>query len=154
MNFINIGQCDLELAQQFSVEDVVKFLHKVKLGQYAAIFEDFEINGELLVQLPDNELQDMGITSALDRLKISKYFHQYIAGVRNIPNERSVKKVVKFLEDIKPLKQFASTFSDNNVDVQLLLDASDDVMRELGVDTGVHIRLIRTKCKNSPELFA
>lgn len=151
---INTGQSELELARQFSVEDVVKFLHHVKLGQYAAIFEEFEINGELLVQLPDNELKDMGIASALDRLKISKYFHQYITGVRNIPNQKSVKKVVKFLEDIKPLKQFASKFSENNVDVQLLLDTTDDVMRELGVDTGVHIRLIRTKHKNSPELLS
>ena len=142
------------MAKQYSVENVVKFLHQVKLGQYAAIFEEFEINGELLVQLPDDELQDMGIASALDRLKISHYFRQYIVGVRDIPNMQSVKKVVNFLEDIKPLKQFASTFSKNNVDVQLLLDASDDVMRELGVDTGVHIRLIRTKFKNNPELLS
>lgn len=145
-----IGQTVLEMAKRFSVQDVVKFLHKVKLDQYATIFEDFEINGELLVQLPDNELQDMGIASALVRLKISNYFRRYIAGVKSIPDDQSVKKVAKFLEDIKPLKQFASTFEENGVDAQLLLDASDDVMRELGVDTGVHIRLIRTKFKNLP----
>ena len=148
-----IDQSELELAKQFSVKDVVKFLHQVKLGQYAIIFEEFEINGEILVQLPDNELQDMGIASALDRLKISSYFHRYIAGDKDIPNQQSVKIVVKFLDDIKPLKQFASKFGENNVDSQLLLDASDDVMRELGVDTGVHIRLIRTKFKNFPHVI-
>ena len=137
----------MEKAKQLSVEDVVKFLHHVKLDRYATVFEEFEINGELLVQLPDNELQDMGIASALDRLKISVYFRQYISGVQNIPNQQSVREVVKFLEDNKPLKQFASKFGENKVDVQLLLSASDEVMRELGVDTGVHIRLIRTKFK-------
>ena len=136
------------MAKQFSVHDVVKFLHEVKLDQYAPVFEEFEINGELLAQLPDNELQDMGISSALVRLKISNYFRRYIVGAKDIPDDQSVKKVVKFLGDIKPLKQFSATFEENRIDSQLLLDASDDVMRELGVDTGVHIRLIRTKFKN------
>ena len=143
-----IDENELELAKQFSVEDVVKFLHHIKLDQYATIFEEFEINGELLVQLPDNELQDMGITSALDRLKISNYFHRYLMGMKDIPNQQSVKVVVKFLEDNKPLKQFAPKFDQNGIDAQLLLNASDDVMRELGVEKGVHIRLVRTKFRS------
>ena len=144
---MTLDENELELAKQLSVEDIVKFLHDVKLEQYATIFEEFEINGELLIQLPDNELQDMGIVSALDRLKISVYFRQYVLGAKNIPNQQSVREVVKFLEDNKPLRQFASRFGENNVDVLLLLSASDEVMRELGVDTGVHVRLIRTKFK-------
>lgn len=144
---------ELEKAKQLSVEDIVKFLHHVKLEQYATIFEEFEINGELLVQLPDNELQDMGIISAIDRLKISVYFRQYILGIKDIPNQQSVREVVKFLEDNKPLRQFASRFAENKIDVPLLLSASDEVMRELGVDTGVHIRLIRTKFKKLTSEF-
>lgn len=144
---MTLDENELELAKQLSVEDIVKFLHDVKLEQYATIFEEFEINGELLIQLPDNELQDMGIVSALDRLKISVYFRQYVLGAKNIPNQQSVREVVKFLEDNKPLRQFASRFGENNVDALLLLSASDEVMRELGVDTGVHVRLIRTKFK-------
>ena len=144
---MTLDENELELAKQLSVEDIVKFLHDVKLEQYATIFEEFEINGELLIHLPDNELQDMGIVSALDRLKISVYFRQYVLGAKNIPNQQSVREVVKFLEDNKPLRQFASRFGENNVDALLLLSASDEVMRELGVDTGVHVRLIRTKFK-------
>ena len=144
---MTLDENELELAKQLSVEDIVKFLHDVKLEQYATIFEEFEINGELLIQLPDNELQDMGIVSALDRLKISVYFRQYVLGAKNIPNQQSVREVVKFLEDNKPLRQFASRFGENNVDALLLLSASNEVMRELGVDTGVHVRLIRTKFK-------
>lgn len=144
---LTLDENELEMAKQLSVEDIVKFLQHVKLEQYATIFEDFEINGELLIQLPDNELQDMGIVSAIDRLKISVYFHQYISGIKDIPNQQSVREVVKFLEDNKPLRQFASRFGENKIDVQLLLSASDEVMRELGVDTGVHVRLIRTKFK-------
>ena len=145
--YIPVDASELEKAKSLSVEDVVKFLYHVKLDKYASIFEDFEINGELLIQLPDNELQDMGIASALDRLKISVYFRQYILGIKNIPNQESVREVVRFLEDNKPLSQFAFKFGENSVDVQLLLSASDEVMRELGVDKGVHIRLIRTKFK-------
>ena len=144
---LTLDKNELEMAKQFSVEDIVKFLQHVKLEQYATIFEEFEINGELLIQLPDNELQDMGIVSAIDRLKISVYFRQYISGIKDIPSQQSVEEVVKFLEDNKPLRQFASRFGENKIDVQLLLSASDEVMRELGVDTGVHVRLIRTKFK-------
>lgn len=153
-NYPLTDQNTVQLAKGFSVQDVVQFLHHIKLGQYATTFEEFEINGEILIQLPDNELEDMGISSALDRLKISTYFKQYILGSRDIPNRQSVKRVVKFLEDTKPLKQFASRFAENDVDSELLLGASDDVMRELGVDTGVHIRLIRTKFKNFPQVLS
>lgn len=147
MFVLTLDENELEMAKQLSVEDIVKFLQHVKLEQYATIFEEFEINGELLIQLPDNELQDMGIVSAIDRLKISVYFRQYISGIKDIPSQQSVEEVVKFLEDNKPLRQFASRFGENKIDVQLLLSASDEVMRELGVDTGVHVRLIRTKFK-------
>lgn len=153
VNFDTIDEKELEMAKQLTVKDIVNFLHHVELEQYATIFEEFEINGELLIQLPDNELQDMGINSALDRLKISVYFRQYILGIKNIPNQLSVREVMKFLEDNKPLRQFASRFAENKVDVPLLLSASDEVMRELGVDTGVHIRLIRTKFKKLTSEF-
>ena len=37
---------------------------------------------------------------------------------------------------------------ENAIDGELLLNASDDVLQKLGVEKGVHMRMIRTKFKS------
>lgn len=139
---------DLEQsAKQYSVGDLVTFLQSIQLDQYATAFEDFEINGELLVQFSDSDLKDIGIASALHRLKISTFFRRLVTGSHELADRFPVESVVKFLNENRQLKQFASSFELNGIDGELLLNASDEVMRELGVEKGVHIRMIVTKFK-------
>ena len=142
-----IGKDVQQLAKQYTVGDLVSFLQSIHLDQYATAFEDYDINGELLIEFSDDDLKDIGITSALHRLKISTFFRRLVTRSQEIANRYPVECVVKFLSDNRQLKQFAPSFEQNNIDGELLLKASDDVMRELGVEKGVHIRMIVTKFK-------
>ena len=135
------------LSKNYPLSDVVEFLNSKNLGHYANIFQEFDINGELLIQFHDDELCDIGIESALDRLRISTYFRRHVAKSEGLAELYPVEVVVKFLQDTRPLQQFATSFGENRIDGEMLLNASDEVMTELGVEKGVHKLMIRQKFK-------
>ena len=130
------------------MEDVIAFLQTINLDQYVTAFEEFEINGELLIQFRDDELKEMGVLSALHRLKIRIYFRRQVLNSQEAEEQWPPQMVAEFLERDKQLKVFASIFLENKMDGELLLNASDDVMKELGVEKGVHMRMIRTRFKS------
>ena len=113
--------------------DVVTFLEGRGLSRYAKLFEEFDINGELLIQFHDDELRDIGIESALDRLRIVTYFRRHVVRGEGLAELLPVESVVQFLQETRPLQQFADGFGEAKIDGELLLNASDEVMRELGV---------------------
>lgn len=122
---------------------------------YKDKFEEMDINGELLVVFRDKELQEIGTDSALDRLRITTYFKRMVNKKPGaIAEMYPVEAVFQFLSETKPFQQFASTFKDQGIDGELLLNASDDVMKELGVTTGVHRLMLRQKFKNKVNQYA
>lgn len=135
------------LAKSYPLTDVVAFLNCKQLGHYASIFEEFDINGELLIQFHDDELRDIGIESALDRLRIATYFRRHVAKSEGLAELYPVEDVVQFLQGTRPLQQFAASFGENRIDGEMLLNASDEAMTELGVEKGVHKLMIRQKFK-------
>ena len=134
-----------QLASCYTVEDVVSFLEKNHLEHYATAFEEFDINGELLIQFGDDELKELKVLKALDRLKIRVLFKRLITGAscRHSPTD-----IVQFLKQNKQLKQFAAAFQENEIDGEQLLGASDEVFRELGVEKGVYMRMIHTRFRS------
>ena len=139
-------------AKEFSVQDISKFLQSIKLDQYASAFEEFEVSGELLIQFQDDELKEVGVISALHRLKIRVYFRRLVLGSKELADQYPPKMIAQFLEESKQLKQFASSFLENEIDGEMLDMASDEVLKELGVEMGVHMRMIRTKLKSHLEV--
>ena len=144
---MSVGEDLQHRAKDFTVKDIVNFLESKGLGHYSQLFEEYEINGELLVQFHDDELSDIGITSALDRLRITMYFKRLVVKSDGIAELYPVEAVVQFLEQTRPLQQFAESFHEQQIDGELLLNASDDAMNELGVVKGVHKMMIRQKFK-------
>ena len=134
-------------AKDLSLAEILDFLDRRGLGQYKKIFEDLEINGALLVQFQDDELRDIGITSALDRLRIITYFKRIVVKTSGIAEFYPVDAVFQFMEETKPFQQFAATFKAEGIDGELLLNANNEVMEELGVTTGVHRLMLRQKFK-------
>lgn len=68
-------------AANYKTEDLVKFLQKIGLGQYSAVMQQNEIIGEYLVaEGADEVLSELGIASALDRLKINVLFRRELRG--------------------------------------------------------------------------
>ena len=126
---------------------MIAFLETRGLQRYTKIFEDFDINGELLIIFKDEDLFGMGIESPLDRLRISTYFRRHVVKSEGLAELYPVETVVQFLKENRALQQFASTFEEQRIDGELLLNASDDVMNELGVKKSVHKLMIRQKFK-------
>ncbi len=83
----------------------------------------------------------------MDRLRISTYFRRHVVKSEGLAELYPVEVVVQFLEVTRPLQQFAASFGENKIDGELLLNASDEVMAELGVEKGVHKLMIRQKFK-------
>lgn len=134
-------------AKNYSLKDVIAFLEAKGLGRYSTVFEEFDINGELLIEFQDDELRDIGIDSPLDRLRISTYFKRHVVKSEGLAELYPVEAVVQFLQETRPLQQFAASFGENGIDGEFLLNASDEVMNELGVEKGVHKLMIRQKFK-------
>ena len=135
-------------AKDLTPAGVLEFLDQWDLGRYKEKFEEMDINGELLIVFQDKDLQEIGIESALDRLRIITYFKRLVMKKSSgIAELYPVDAVFQFLNETKPFQQFAATFKEQSIDGELLLNASDDVMKELGVTTGVHRLMLRQKFK-------
>ena len=69
-------------AAKYTAEDVVCFLQKIGLGRYAEEFRSNEITGDVLVgeEAGDQFFSELGITSAVDKLKISVMFRRELCG--------------------------------------------------------------------------
>ena len=118
------------------------------MDQYATAFEEYEINGELLIQFQDGDLEDLGVNNPLHRLIIRMCFRRLVLGSEEFASRYPPQAVAQFLDANKQLKQFSRSFLENAIDGELLLNASDDVLQKLGVEKGVHMRMIRTKFKS------
>ena len=59
-------------------EDVENFLHDIKLGNYAQLFKENDIDGTFLFSLEEGDLEDLGITNSFHRKKIIKKFKAYV----------------------------------------------------------------------------
>ena len=68
-------RCSLQGGEvQYPLQSVLNFLAEHKLDKYSAIFQKWGMNGDLLLEVDDSVLKEMGVASALDRKKIkSKY---------------------------------------------------------------------------------
>ncbi len=134
-------------AKDFTNKDVIVFLESRGMEQYSKIFDEFDINGGDLILFQDEELSGMGIESPLDRLRISTYFRRHVVKSEGLAELYPVEAVVQFLKENRALQQFATTFDEQRIDGELLLNASDDVMNELGVEKGVHKLMVRQRFK-------
>ena len=57
-------------AQDCTSEHVGQFLEGIGLGDHVAAFSEQDISGEELLELDQETLKELGVTSAVERLKI------------------------------------------------------------------------------------
>lgn len=72
------------------MEDVRAFLTETGLGKYADAFREAEISGEVLLEADEEMLRELGVESALDRLRIPLLFKRRLHRTR----VKSVEMVV------------------------------------------------------------
>ena len=57
-------------AQDCTPEHVSQFLEGISLGHHVAKFTEQEISGDILLEADQEMLEELGVTSAIERLKI------------------------------------------------------------------------------------
>ena len=67
-----------KVAKKFPVEEVVRFLHSVKLSEHVASFQEQEIDGEFLLAASEKVLEVLGVKNHIQRLSIKKRFADYV----------------------------------------------------------------------------
>ena len=67
-------------AAGYSVEQVGEFLESIGMSQYVEIFAENEMNGEMMLEADDKDLEEIGVESRLHRIKIMVLFKRYVYG--------------------------------------------------------------------------
>ena len=138
----------LQLARQYTSEAVANFVTSIGYPDYAELFEENDYSGDVLVECEDEDLKDLGIESALARLKIIILFRRQLEGLHSVAKNFPADKVVEFLDGLKTQEkeQYKQNFSSNEIDGEMLLAMKEnyDVMIELGVKRA-HSRMIWTR---------
>ena len=127
---------------------MANFVTSIGYPDYAELFEENDYSGDVLVECEDEDLKDLGIESALARLKIIILFRRQFQGLHSLAKNFSADRVVEFLDGLKPQEkeQYKQSFSTNEIDGEMLLamKGKEDVMIELGVERA-HSRMIWAK---------
>ena len=68
------------LARDYGVDEVGEFFTEVGLGQYTEAFQEAQISGEELLEADKEVLEELGVASAIDRLKMKELFRRKLQG--------------------------------------------------------------------------
>ena len=119
---------------------VADFLRTIDMDKYVAAFLDIGINGDLLLD-PDGEnlLQEMGVLSAVDRVKLKVLFKRHVLHIG--PSEQPDSEIVKILEK-NGMAKYKKNIEKNNIDCGMILEAEKEnflnvLMKEIGVASAV-----------------
>ena len=132
-----------ELAEKLSVDDVVDFLHSIRMDQYIDAFRDEEINGSVQVAVEDQGLHDLGVSSPLHCFKIQFLFKRFL---QKTPTTHALDVVFDLLAANR-MDQYGQRFAEEGVDGDMLLeivqlnpDVGNAILKELliGVVKCIH----------------
>ena len=62
----------------YPLETVLTFLEQNNLSKYCAVFQEWGMDGDLLLEVDDGILKEMGISSAVDRKKIKTKYKTFV----------------------------------------------------------------------------
>ena len=143
-----------QLASKYSVEDVVNFLHSIKLGEYAEAFRRDGINGGILLAIIAGEevqaLKELQVMNPVHRVKIQVNFRRQVLGIEN---QYPAEFVAQFLKSDNNLKQYADNFLKEEVDGDMLLKSDKEVLEHLGIRSAVHRLKVQKNFKSHIEQF-
>jgi hypothetical protein len=154
------GISEADRVAEFTPERVAEFLKGIGLSQYAQSFVDFNVTGETLMVVEDDDLRDVGVLFRLHQVKIITVFKRVVTG--ESPTGLTVDDVVNFLKKLK-LDTYVNPFRANGIDGDILeailardgdkvmmesigheMKVTDIILEELGVTSGIQRAKIRT----------
>ena len=136
-----------QLARNYSPADVAEFLREVSMSEYEEAFVEAEVSGEVLLEADLAVLEELGVKSALDQIKVQVLFKRKLKG-----NQEwcPLSEVLHFLDQNK-LSHHAAAFEKNAISGDILLECSDAALKQLGVSSALERVKIRTKFKTFVE---
>ena len=72
----SLEQC----AENYTPKHVIQFLKEIGLSHHMATFSEEEIDGDMLLESTDEILEELGVNSAVERLKIKVYRREQRGG--------------------------------------------------------------------------
>ena len=139
-----------EKARKVSVKDVSAFLASNKLDKYIQAFEENEVSGDILLDLNSSGLSELGVESALDKLRILVGFRRYLEGGGM---RFSVSKLVVALSQ-NNLGKYRKPFEQNGVEGDLLLHEDGELVRSMLKEIGIGSDLAITKIISKFKTFS
>ena len=134
----------LKSTQEHSIEKVTDFLRRTPdMEQYVPYFEKKQIDGDLLLAATDEILQELGIDSAFHRLKIRVCFQREVRGPSALALKYPVDVVVDLLKANNMDAKYQLVLETHKIDGELLIEASDQVLQEIGIRSLIHQRNIK-----------
>ena len=131
-------------AQSCTTTEVAEFLSRtLNMEHYVLFFQDSKIDGDLLLRATDEILEEIGIKSALDRLKIRIAFRREILGPSDLARRYPVAEVVNLLKAHNMDAQYQLLLERNEIDGEMLSEASDQVLIDIGIKSLMHQNYIR-----------
>ena len=135
--------------QGHTTTEVAEFLRrKLDMEHYVLFFQENEIDGDLLLRATDEILKEIGIQTALDRLKIRIAFRREVLGPSDLAKKYPVAEVVNLLKAHDMDAQYQLLLEKNKIDGEMLSEASDQVLKEIGIKSRMHQRKIRNLIQN------
>ena len=139
-----------KLAKAYTLDDVLDFLHTIRMDQYIQTFRDERFDGILLVAAGDDELKDLGISSHFHRFKIQFLFKRTL---QSTPIRHALVVVLDFLA-ANNIDKYRQRFSEEGVDgdmlfeiLQLPTESGNAILEEMGVS---RIDRLKMRKKFSP----
>ena len=66
------------MVEGISKDDVGTFLRQIELAEYVTLFSENDIDGEMLIDLNQEDLKNMGISNTFHQKKIIRKFQSYL----------------------------------------------------------------------------
>ena len=130
-------------AKTWNMEDVQTFLDDLGMDVYKDVFEEEGVNGLDVLKMSDKALEeDLEVKSPLHRLKIKTLLKRRLL---NTDPKYPVQYVITFLQSVKKFSKYAKSFEENEIDGEMLLDATPKVLEELGVTKELYKTQIQTQ---------
>lgn len=139
-----------EKARKISVQDVINFLASIKLDKYIAAFQESDISGDVLISAKPDDLVELGVESALDKLKILVGFKRYVEGT-GVKFTTSMLVVALAQHN---LSKYRKPLEDHGVDGDLLLYEDKELVRSMLKEIGIDSNLAITKIISKFDTFA
>eukprot|EP00731_Ephydatia_muelleri_P021730 Em0014g321a len=140
-----------ELVDSYTVDDVVGFLHSIKMDQYIEAFKSKDIDGTTLVEFGEDEFKELGISSHFHCFKIQFLFKRTLQCTQTTHDLAFVRD---FLAANK-MDNYTKQFNEERVDGDMLneiLQLPDENVNAILGEIGVASKIDRIKLRKKFKL--